>query len=151
MNGTPNQDPPKKQLLMLIETAPGELTLMDNGGIKHVSKGADEFWATACRLLKHGDAPALTSGPAPGRKGNGVTIKAEKADKDAEKQKLGNAFGTLGRRLQDVAEAEFGAPIVSAAATIASQATKKASGIAARHSRKGLGRRWSLRKRAARS
>lgn len=137
MTDTHNKEPPKQQLLMIIETASDELTLMDGGGAKHLCKGPEEFWDTAKRLLHNDEAPALSSSPGE------QTEPAKKADK----QELKDAFGTLGQRLRDVAEAEYGAPVVDAASKIVGQATRKVSGVAQKHSRKGVSRRYSLRRR----
>lgn len=127
-----------QMLVMLVELDDGSVSILDSGGGKHEAANAEELWAKTRALLGSGDLPALESAPGNGPK---VSEKREREDLDA-------AFGTLGERLKQAAEAEYGAPLVAAASTVLAHTTKRASGILRKASRR-TGPSLRFKRRAA--
>ena len=128
----------KQALVMMIELSPDKIALLDAAGIKH-DCGRGEIWDRAKAILHDADAPALASAP---------TGEKPKDEAAVDEVNLEAAFGTMGKRLKEVAEAEYGAPLVDAASTIVAAAGKKVSSVGRRISRKGSG--WRSRYRRGR-
>ncbi len=124
---------------MLVELEDGSIAFIDATGITHEFADGEALWNGAKKILADTGAPALKSGPANG----------SKASAREEKEKIEEAFGTLGQRLREVAEAEYGEPIVDAITTVMSSTTKKASGFLQKISRKKPGRRRYIKRRTA--
>lgn len=124
----------RRALVMLVELSDGTIALIDASEQKHEAKDAEQLWAHARSVLGDGTMPALSAAPAPGK---------------SEDEKLQEAFGTLGDKLRQAAEAEYGAPVVDAAATVVGRATKKATGFLQRVSRRGGRGRARLRRKTA--
>lgn len=126
-------------LVMLVQHEDGTLSIIDGTKRVHEVRDAVHLMETAKGILGSKEMPALESAPS-----SGPSVKEKR-----EEQELEEAFGTLGNRLRDVAEAEFGAPLVDAASTVVGHAGKKASGFFRKLSRPSGSRRRIRRRRSA--
>lgn len=147
---------PKQCLVMLIEVSDTEIVLMDGQGTKHSARDGGQLWSEAKKMLHADDAPALSSAPGPtteqarAAKAQAKASKRREDESGPSQEQVREAFGTLGNTLRKAAEAEYGAPVVSAAATIATHTGKRAGKVLRRGSRKGPSRRVSMMMRKGR-
>lgn len=136
--------PSKRQaLVMLVEHEDGTLSVIDANEEVHEVQDANQLMVHAKTILGSDTMPSVDSNPAPG----------PSVQDRVDAEKLEKAFGTLGNRLREVAEAEYGAPLVDAASTVVSAGAKKATGVLRKLSRKGgssRARRGGSRRHSAR-
>jgi hypothetical protein len=131
----------KSALVMLVEAEDGTMTIIDANEKIHEVADAAELMTCAKSIVSGVDMPKVESAPTSG----------PSAEERSDQEKIERAFGTIGSRLREVAEAEYGAPLVDAASTVLSVASKKTSGILQKISRgrKSGSGRYSARKRRA--